>query len=175
MSKTIELSNVIEKIEKKYEKGLHDKAVSIFTPFPDKKSLSNLRLSTEAIEFIKKYEPKADEGGLFYHQYKLLDSYSKGIDNFILTSTTGSGKSLCFWTWIIDKLTKNPNATALICFPTQALMWGQADRLSRISTEKKFYNQNNENAFSGNIDLNNQKIGWTIWKGVGSNELPTKK
>ena len=35
----------------------------------------------------------------------------------------------------------NPSATAIVCFPTQALMWGQADRLARISTDKTYYNK----------------------------------
>ncbi len=168
MGEGTELSTVVNRIQKRYHKGLLDKAVTIFTPFPDKKPLSDLQLSKDAIEFIKQYEPKAEESGLFFHQFNLLDAYSKGADNFILTSSTGSGKSLCFWTWIIDKLSMNPNATAIVCFPTQALMWGQADRLARISTDKTYYNKKKENAFSGNINLNNKKIGWTIWKGVGS-------
>lgn len=167
MAEITELSKVLGKIEKKYKKGLLDQAVSIFTPFPDKKPLADLNLSKNAIDFIRQYEPKAEESGLFFHQFNLLDEYSKDADNFILTSSTGSGKSLCFWTWIIDKLTLNPNATAIICFPTQALMWGQADRLARISTDKTYYNHNKENAFSGNLNFNNKKIGWTIWKGVG--------
>ena len=96
MGETTELSRVLKKIQKRYHKGLLDKAVSIFTPFPDKKPLSDLQLSKDAIEFIKLYEPKAEESGLFFHQFHLLDEYSKGADNFILTSSTGSGKSLCF-------------------------------------------------------------------------------
>lgn len=168
MGEATELSTVVNRIQKRYHEGLLDKAVTIFTPFPDKKPLSDLTLTKDAIEFIKQYEPKAAESGLFFHQFNLLDAYSEGADNFILTSSTGSGKSLCFWTWIIDKLSMNPNATALICFPTQALMWGQADRLARISSNKKFYKKNLENAFSGEINLNGHSIGWTIWKGVGA-------
>lgn len=149
-----------------YENGMVDQAISIFIPFPEKEPLENLNLSKEALEFIEKYEPKAKESGLFKHQFELLDNYCNGVENFILTSSTGTGKSLCFWSWIIDHLVKNPNATALVCFPTQALMWGQADRLARVSSNVKNYNKECEN-FSGTINLGNQEIGWTAWKGVG--------
>ena len=48
------------------------------------------------IEFIKLYEPKAEESGLFFHQFHLLDEYSKGADNFILTSSTDLVKVFVF-------------------------------------------------------------------------------
>ncbi len=131
-----------------------------------------MKLSKETIEFIKKYEPCAEREGLFLHQFRLLDAYVKGAENFILTSATGSGKSLCFWTWVIDNLSENPEATALLCFPTQALMWGQAERLRRISEKGslKIYDDQTGNAYSGTLSLEHQKIGWTVWKGTGSNQ-----
>ncbi len=162
-----EIKDFAHRMNLKYQNGILDQSVSIFIPFPEKEPLKNLNLSKEALEFIKMYEPKAKESGLFKHQYDLLNSYCNGAENFILTSSTGTGKSLCFWAWIIDHLIKNPKATALVCFPTQALMWGQADRLARVSSVLKSYNENCKN-LSGIIDIGNQEIKWTVWKGVGS-------
>ncbi len=161
-----EIKDFAHRMNIKYQNGILDQAVSIFIPFPEKESLENLNLSKEALEFIKMYEPKAKESGLFKHQYDLLNSYCNGAENFILTSSTGTGKSLCFWAWIIDHLIKNPNATALVCFPTQALMWGQADRLAKVSSNVKNYKEDCKN-FGGTINLGDQEIGWTAWKGVG--------
>ncbi|VVB91545.1 ATP-dependent RNA helicase RhlB [uncultured archaeon] len=166
------LPEVLTAIRNKYGQSLLDKAVSIFTPFPKTERLTKLKLSQEAIEFIKLYEPHAESDGLFLHQFRLFDAYARGAKNFILTSATGSGKSLCFWAWVIDRLSKNTNATALLCFPTQALMWGQADRLARISKKSslRIYDDESGNAYSGTLQLANQEIDWTIWKGVGHGE-----
>jgi len=168
----LKLQEVLSEIRNKYGQSLLDKVVSIFTLFPQRVPLNKLKLSQEAIKFIQRYEPRAGSEGLFLHQWRLLDAYAKGAKNFILTSATGSGKSLCFWAWVIDRLVKNPKATAILCFPTQALMWGQADRLARISEESslKVYNAQPRNAYSGTLRLENQPIGWTVWKGVGSGE-----
>ncbi len=169
---TLTLPEVLSSIREKYDQTLLNKAVSIFTPFPEKKPLTKLKLSRDAIEFIKQYEPRAESEGLFLHQFRLLDVYARGAKNFILTSATGSGKSLCFWAWVIDNLSENPEATVPLCFPTQALMWGQADRLKKISEKGslKIYDDQAGNAYSGTLNLGHQKIGWTVWKGIGSNQ-----
>jgi len=161
------LPEVFTSICEKYKGSLLKKAVFIFTPLPGKKRLNGLKLSSEAIEFIKQYEPLTITEGLFSHQFQLLNSYAKGADNFILTSATGSGKSLCFWSWVVDQLVKDTNATALLCFPTQALMWGQADRLTRISNNHIIYDEKSGNPYAGTLHVGNKQIDWTVWKGVG--------
>ena len=163
----LKLPEVVTAISHKYNKSLLKEAVFIFTPLPGKKSFKGLKLSSEAIEFIKQYEPRTITEGLFSHQFQLLDSYAKGANNFILTSATGSGKSLCFWSWVVDQLSKDTNATALLCFPTQALMWGQADRLTRISDNPIIYDEKSGNPYGGTLNFGNKQIDWTVWKGVG--------
>ncbi len=163
------VADIIYPLCTKFKSSLLNKAVCVFTPFSEKKSVSQLHLSAEAKDFIAQYEPKALSDGLFLHQYHLLDAYSGGAKNFILTSSTGSGKSLCFWTWIMDVLAKNHSATALACFPTQALMWGQAERLAKISepTSLTIRDYKTGIAYSGKIRIGSQEIGWTVWKGTG--------
>jgi ATP-dependent helicase YprA (DUF1998 family) len=165
------LGQVFASLREKYSSTMIPKAIRIFTPFPQKYPIAGLKLSSEAIRFITAYEPRAGAEGLYGHQYKLLQSYvDNKADNFILSSSTGSGKSLCFWTWVIDQLTKNKKATALLCFPTQALMWGQAERLAGISKEGSLIYGDTRSliAYAGSLKFGENKgIGWTIWKGIG--------
>ena len=151
-----------------YKAVLNAKAVSIFTPFATREALSTSDLSPAVLDFIKRYEPAAAKEGLYSHQATLLKRYRSGAGpNFILTSATGSGKSLCFWAWVMDHLLKEPASTALLCFPTQALMWGQAERLARISDEDSLTPAGASLAFGGELTVAGRKLGWTIWKGVG--------
>jgi hypothetical protein len=106
---------------------------------------------------------------LFPHQADFLKAYCKDNDkNFIVTTATGSGKSLCFLAYVFDQLTKDKNATALLCFPTQALMWGQAERFVRLSDKKTLaYPGGQSTAYGGTIKVGKEAIGWTIWHGLG--------
>jgi len=109
-----------------FKDAVHPTALTIFTPFERRVSLASLRLPEAIGGLVARYEPRAISEGLFPHQAELLKQYRAGKGpHFILTSARGSGKSLCFWTWVFDHLLKDPKATAILCFPTQALMWGQ--------------------------------------------------
>lgn len=161
-----------------YFKGaVYPRAVTIFTPFNTRVPLSSVRLRDTTAKFVARYEPSALSEGLFPHQSEMLKQYLAGKGpHFILTSATGSGKSLCFWTWVFDQLLKDPNATAILCFPTQALMWGQAKRLERISDSVSLARPlSSKVAFGGLIGLGRRKIGWTVWKGHGHGYTLDKK
>jgi len=150
---------------------LHPEAVRIFTPFTNPVPLDSLKLRADLKRFLLAYEHKLKEHGLFPHQAEFLKAHGAGqSENFIITTATGSGKSLCFWSWVFDRLSKNPDATAILCFPTQALMWGQAERLARLTDPKRLVKPDNETAYGGTIKFGKQNIGWSVWKGVGSKE-----
>lgn len=159
-------------LQARYPQSLLSQAVSVFTPFSQYISLDQLDMPRQTVEFIKRYEPRAAINGLFVHQWRILEAYRLGAENFIITSATGSGKSLCFWTWVIDQLLRDPRATALVCFPTQALMWGQAERLAQISvpSSRRVYDEALGLAYSGALSFGTRSIGWTIWKGTGWGE-----
>ena len=75
---------------------LHPVAVSIF--FVHKISVEKVKLKPALAKFLAQYEPRIKDEGLYPHQAELLRRYLDGEGpNFILTSATGSGKSLCFW------------------------------------------------------------------------------
>ncbi|HWR26779.1 MAG TPA: DEAD/DEAH box helicase [candidate division Zixibacteria bacterium] len=151
-----------------FDKIIHPKAIRIFTPFTKSTPLNSCKISPLMKKFIIKYEPKVLTNGLFPHQAKFLKAYlEEGKENFIITTATGSGKSLCFWTWIFHKLLQDTETTAILCFPTQALMWSQAKRLEDLSEKKIFPGKQRNIAYGGTIKIGNQAIEWTVWHGIG--------
>jgi superfamily II DNA/RNA helicase len=147
---------------------LHPEAVRIVTPLPDRVPVSSLRLGPALAQFLERYEPRVRSDGLFLHQAGFLDAHAQGAENFIITTATGSGKSLCFWSWVLDRLDRDPDSTALLCFPTHALMWSQAERLVRLSEARSLaYPGGDETAYAGAVRIGRQAIGWTIWHGWG--------
>ena len=107
-----------------FEGNLFPDAVRIFTPFANRVPVGSCNLTRPMAEFLAHYEPKILSHGVFPHQAEFFEAYKSGGENFIVTTATGSGKSLCFWSWVFDCLCRQPGSTALLCFPTQALMLG---------------------------------------------------
>ncbi len=149
---------------------VHSEAVRIRTPLPDRVPLDKCRLPAGVRTIVERYEPKVGKEGLFAHQAAFLDAFLHGRkDDFIITTATGSGKSLCFWTWVFECLRRDPKATTLLCFPTQALMWGQAERMRRISKPNSLISlKGKKTVCGGKIDLDGRDVAWTIWQGKGS-------
>jgi superfamily II DNA/RNA helicase len=163
------IDKVAAKALQHFEKVLHPQAVRIFTPFTNPVPLSSCKLTPALKRFLAAYEPKVETSGLFPHQADFLKAYCKdGDQNFIVTTATGSGKSLCFLAWVFDQLAKEKDATALLCFPTQALMWGQAERLVRLSDPKSLARPGGRPApYGGAVKVGRDSVGWTIWHGKG--------
>lgn len=145
-----------------YKSTIHPEAVWIEAPLPERVPLKSVSAPAEVLQFVKAYEPRVIEGGLYLHQRAIIENLER--QRVVLTSTTGTGKSLCFWAWLASRLARDPNATAIVCFPTQALMWSQASRLSRFSTSVV---EREQVAFAGSLP---DGTGWTVWKGVGGGE-----
>ncbi|MBF0298280.1 MAG: DEAD/DEAH box helicase [Oligoflexia bacterium] len=164
-------ARVVNNVFNFYAKTIHPKVAMITTPYPKTIPLQslNFRLPSHLVTFISRYEKKTITEGLYQHQVEFLSKYLENpTKDFILTSATSSGKSLCFWSWILDQLTRDPEATALLCFPTQALMWGQARRIAEVSEKWMIDNRDNKTPYGGTLTLNSKKIDWSIWKGQGS-------
>ena len=166
------MSNGVAKVAsnalKPFERMLHPQAIRIFTPFSNPVPLASCGFSPPFQRFLIAYEPKVERTGLFPHQAAFLESYRQGRhENAIITSATGSGKSLCFWSWVFDRLGRDDESTAMLCFPTQALMWGQSDRLARLSEPGLLVRPDGLTAYAGSIRYKDRTIGWTIWHGRG--------
>jgi superfamily II DNA/RNA helicase len=135
MTQSIDL--VASNALKHFAGAIYQFAIKIKTPFPERISLNSCGMSKSMAQLIADYEPKAESSGLFPNQASFFRAYSENRDrNFIMTTATGSGKSLCFLAWVFDQLLRDESATALLCFPTQALMWSQAGRLADLSEKE---------------------------------------
>jgi DEAD/DEAH box helicase domain-containing protein len=150
--------------------GVYPDAIRIFTPFSKGIPLEKCKISPDLEPLLKIYEPKIATAGVFPHQASFFKSFSAAKNqNFIVTTATGSGKSLCFWAWVFEYLMRDPSATALLCFPTQALMWGQAERLARMSDSNtlSYPGSRDTTPYGGSIKAKGRPLGWTVWHGLG--------
>jgi ATP-dependent helicase YprA (DUF1998 family) len=171
-----DLSTVFSNIVNNSQVSFFKDYVSIFTPYSRTIPLDNINelKNTYVLKFLQEYLKDTKTKGLFEHQKKMFDYQEWWNKNFILTSSTGSGKSLCFWAWVIenlledtDSLEGDPESTAILCFPTQALMWSQISRIAKISDPDSLkISVNGESALSGTLSLNDEMISWTVWKGT---------
>ncbi|MEM4382194.1 MAG: helicase-related protein [Candidatus Caldarchaeum sp.] len=164
------LKLVAQNILTHFAEAVHPQVVCIFTPFGQRVPLEDCRTSPLIKQFIERYERKAKSNGLFQYQADFLRAFSQHPErHFLLTTAAGLGKSLCFWAWVFDHLYQDANATALLCFPTQALMWSQVERLARLSEPESltFPGEQKAIAYGGTIRLMDKEIGWTVWYGHG--------
>jgi DEAD/DEAH box helicase len=164
-----QIGKVARNALKEFSEFVHPEALRIITPFPEQVPLEHCRLNPGLRQIIEEYEPEVVNGGLYRHQADFLNALAaKENGDFIMTTATGTGKSLCFWAWVLERLRKDPSATALLCFPTQSLMWSQAERISRLSDEESLrFPGGKKPAYSGMLRIGGQPMGWTIWQGVG--------
>jgi len=165
-------ADVAKRIIGKYGDRLHDKAICLITPVPELLPLSEVAPKSERLrKFLTKYEPRVATSGLYKHQAKVVTAVQlKRIPNIIMTTATGSGKSLAFWAWAFEILARDENATVIATFPTQALLWGQAHRLADMSKNKVQYGVNDEELndvfFAGSIKVGDCDIPWSVWYGT---------
>jgi superfamily II DNA/RNA helicase len=162
-------ADVAQRIIAALTPGLLPKAVAIRTPLQSKIPISEVELPKQLQEFVGRYEPRVVRDGLFSHQAKALRAIAEGkSNNYVLTTTTASGKSLCFWAWVFAHILRDHMSTALLCFPTQALMWSQADRLAKMSDLGSTVGD--IVAYGGRITIGDRQPWWSVWKGVGQNQ-----
>ncbi len=70
-------------------------------------------------------------GRLYTHQAEALDRWRAGEDVLAVTGTA-SGKSLCYLLPLLETLIQDPQATALLLFPTKALCQDQCLRCAEL-------------------------------------------
>jgi len=68
---------------------------------------------------------------LYAHQAQALDAARRGEDVLVVTGAA-SGKSLCYILSVLEALIADPDATALLLFPTKALCQDQFQSFSRM-------------------------------------------
>ncbi len=86
------------------------------------------------VEPVEKALQAFDVSQLYSHQAIALDIARQGKD-FVVVTPTASGKSLTYILPILDYLTVEPHATALLIFPLKALEQDQAAKLCKWQEE----------------------------------------
>ena len=69
--------------------------------------------------------------GLYSHQSQAVAAALAGTDVAVVTPTA-SGKSLCYLLPVLDAIVRDPDATALLLFPTKALAQDQLHELRQL-------------------------------------------
>ena len=65
-------------------------------------------------------EPFATGDAIWLHQARALSELDQG-KNVVVATSTASGKTIVFQAWAMETLNRNPQATALVFYPTKAL------------------------------------------------------
>lgn len=143
-----------------------EQAVCLRSDVPNRIALAEVGLPVVVRRFIERYDSPAASQGLYTHQADVLRPLSTGeMHDTRLTSATGSGKSLALWGFLIQAVTALSESTALACFPTQALLWGQIDRLRKASDPASLVEYAGQ-TYAGTLRLGPVSIPWTAWHGV---------
>ncbi len=157
---------VAEAILARCSDRLAPQAVALTTSAPERVAFADLDVSPAVRDFVVRYEPRVRESGLYQHQAAVLTALAgDDLPDVVLTTSTSSGKSLAFLAWLVEATQRDTDATALACYPTQALLWGQAERLRAISEPESLV-EYDEQTYAGEIVLGDVRIPWTVWHGT---------
>ncbi|HOK56117.1 MAG TPA: DEAD/DEAH box helicase, partial [bacterium] len=75
---------------------------------------------------------------IYLHQLKALEKLNQG-ENIVVTTPTGSGKTLIYNIFIINEIYKNPDIKGLYIFPTKALTQDQLKNLRGFDIKAEIY------------------------------------
>ena len=161
-------AHVAEQIITRFDNRLHEQAICLTTPVPKLVPL-DARLRPALRAFLARYEPRAADNRLYAHQAEVLQALGQAqIPNVVMTTATGSGKSLAFLAWAIEILARNTRSTVIATFPTQALLWGQAKRLASLSEPSSLveFAAMGGIYFAGTVRLDGVAVPWSVWYGT---------
>ena len=110
--------------------GYSDQLVHVQS-IPDREpTYRELRQPLSAI--LERALEQAGIGSLYSHQAEAIDTVRAG-ENVIVSTPSASGKSLCYHLPVLDALTNDRSARALLMFPTKALSQDQSRSISRLA------------------------------------------
>jgi hypothetical protein len=99
---------------KAYGDRLHDRAICLTTFVPKLVPFSKVKPRPGLRKFLTRYEPRIEESGLYAHQAEVIAALAKPrIPDVLMTTATGSGKSLAFLAWVFEILARNDDATVV--------------------------------------------------------------
>lgn len=163
---SVPAARVAAALIERFGKQVCEQAVCLRTAVPSRVKLADVGLPVVVRRFIERYDRAAAEQGLYTHQADVLRPLSTGeMHDTLLTSATGSGKSLALWGFLVQAVTALSESTGLACFPTQALLWGQVERLHKASDPTSLVEYAGQ-IYAGTVKLGPVSIPWTAWHGV---------
>ncbi|MBI3326779.1 MAG: hypothetical protein HYZ81_08770 [Nitrospinae bacterium] len=93
---------------------LHEKTICLTTPVPKLVPLWKAKPRPALRKFLTKYEQRVATNGLYAHQAEVVKALkSAKIPNVVMTTATGSGKSLAFLAWAFEILAHDKEADFL--------------------------------------------------------------
>ncbi len=92
---------------------------------------------------------------LWGHQAQAINSIRDG-NNTVTSTSTASGKSLCYNLPVLQSIFEDQNATAIYIFPTKALARDQFTILSKIFSETNI-KQSRIGVYDGDVDSNDKR------------------
>ena len=106
---------------------------------------------------------------LYRHQQEAIEK-AKGWEHFVVTSGTGSGKSLCYFIPIMDFIAQqqipNNRVIAIIVYPMNALVNSQYESLKRLSQN---YSERTGNEFPIRFEKYTGQEKWEIKESIQKN------
>lgn len=163
---TVPAAQVAQAILTRLSPQVGAQAVCLRTAVPKRVALDTLAIAPAVRAFIARYEPTVAKHGLYRHQAKVVNLLSHDpLPHVVLTTSTGSGKSLAMWAFLLQAVSSQPDATGLACFPTQALLWGQIERLRRCSIPESLIEYDGQ-VYGGELVVQKGRLGWTAWHGT---------
>jgi len=116
---------------------------------------------------LKKFIGQKYSKGLYHHQYKAVEKFTRG-ENILATTQTASGKSLIYSIPVFNEILNDPDSTALLIYPQKALANDQLKSLKetwqRLMGEDNLhfkvsrYDGSVENGLRGEIKKHGQVI-----------------
>lgn len=92
---------------------------------------------------------------IWAHQAKAINSIRKG-DNTVISTSTASGKSLCYNLSVIQSILEDSKTTAIYIFPTKALARDQYHTLLNLMAETNI-KQSRVGVYDGDIEANEKR------------------
>ena len=75
------------------------------------------------------------------------------------------------WAFLLQAVSSQPDATGLACFPTQALLWGQIERLRRCSIPESLIEYDGQ-VYGGELVVRYGNIDYHAYVGGNNTDFP---
>lgn len=134
----MDLINELKKQSWYFNQAVHVSQTAARTArFMEPKAVLHPMLKEVLLESLRNRSSALGEGDsrlkLYSHQAEAIDAVLLNKQDIVVSTSTGSGKSLVYLTAIFEALLRRENATAILIFPTKALAQDQLRTLKDLA------------------------------------------